>query len=146
MPELVGPKRFEEYILPHLNELGEMLHERGKLLSVHFDANTRLLAPAIADSQIDIIESFTPLPDGDMSVAEARAMWRDKVLWINFPSSLHHLGVADVKEATRQILREAECGDRFLIGIKELIPKQLWQTSLLALSDVLEAEGKLPLR
>ena len=100
-PEVVGLERFEKYILPHLNELGEMLHERGKLLVVHFDANTRLLAPAIAGSQIDVIDSLTPYPNGDMTVAEARAAWPDKVLWLNFPNSLHHADVPEIEEATR---------------------------------------------
>ncbi len=61
-PEIVGLKRFEKFILPHYNELAGILHERGKLLGVHFDANTRLLAAAIANSQIDYIEAFTPSP------------------------------------------------------------------------------------
>ena len=52
--EVFGLDRFEEYILPHYNELAEMLHERGKLLGVHFDANTRLFASAIAKIYLSV--------------------------------------------------------------------------------------------
>ena len=145
-PDVVGLARFEQYLLPHYNELGEMLHEHGKLLSVHFDGKTKLIASAIAGSQVDIVESFTPHPEGDMSLAEARAAWPDKILWINFPSSLHHGDVSSVEEATRQLLREAGRGDRFLIGIKELVPKDKWQVNVSAMSRVLDSEGRLPLR
>jgi hypothetical protein len=145
-PEVVGLDRFNKYLLPHYNELGEMLHERGKLLSVHFDGKTKLLAAAIAKSQVDVVESFTPYPEGDMSLAEARAAWPDKILWINFPSSLHNLDVSAVEEATRQLLCEAGRGDRFLIGIKELVPKDRWQAGVSAIARVLNVKGRLPLR
>ena len=143
--EVFGLDRFEEYILPHYNELAEMLHERGKLLGVHFDANTRLFASAIAKSQIDYVEAFTPFPNSDMTVAEARAAWPDKILWINFPSATHLEDSASVEEATRQILREAAPGDRFLIGVTETVPADKWQQSFSAILRVISTEGRLPL-
>jgi hypothetical protein len=144
-PEVVGLARFEKYILPHYNELAEMLHESGKMLSVHFDANTRVFASAIAKSEIDIIEAFTPSPDCDMSVAEAREAWPDKVLWINFPSAVHLQEPSLIEETTRQILREAAPGNRFLFGITETVPVNKWQQSFSAISRVINAEGRLPL-
>jgi hypothetical protein len=144
-PEVVGLSRFVDYILPPVTELGEMLHARGKLLSVHFDGNTRLIARAIAESQIDVLDSFTPFPNGDMTMAEGRAAWPDKILWINFPGSLHHSGVAAVEQATREMLASVGRGERFLVGVKELIPKDRWQATLPAILRVLNSEGRLPL-
>lgn len=65
VPEVMGLQRFEQYILPHYDEFTEMMHAHGELLSVHFDANTKLLAPAIAKSKIDCIEAFAPFPDSE---------------------------------------------------------------------------------
>jgi hypothetical protein len=144
-PEVLGLARFQEYVLPHYNEFAEILHANGKLLSVHFDGNTKLLASAIAQSQIDCIEAFTPIPNGDMTVAEARAAWPGKALWINFPSSVHLQEPSRVEETTRQILREAAPGDRFLIGITETVPVDRWQQSFSAISRVIKDEGALPL-
>jgi hypothetical protein len=143
-PEVVGLDRFEKYVLPHYDELAEMLHERGKLLSVHLDANTKLLAAAIGRSRIDCIEAFTPYPNGDMSIAEARAAWPGKTLWINFPSAVHLQESTAVEETTRQILREAAPGDRFIIGVTETVPVDKWQQSFSAISRVINAEGRLP--
>ena len=51
----------------------------------------------------------------------ALAAWPDKVLWINFPSSVHMEGEERIKRELRRILHEAAPGDRFLIGITPII-------------------------
>jgi hypothetical protein len=51
-------------------------------------------------------EAFTPAPDTDMSVADAHAAWPGKVLWINYPSSLHIASAARIREETRRLVRE----------------------------------------
>jgi len=145
-PEIVGLERFEKYVLPHYNEACEVLQRKGKLVGVHMDANNKLFADAVASSKLDYIEAFTPPPDCDMSVAEARAAWPDKVLWINFPSSVHLAPAERVKEATRRLLAEAAPGEGFLIGVTEDIPGDCWRRSLGAIADVLKEEGRLPLR
>lgn len=145
VPEVVGFERFERYILPQYEEAAEVLHAHGKLIGVHFDANTRLLAPGIARSNLDYVEAFTPAPGGDMTVAEARAAWPDKVLWIHFPTPVQLEPVAVVEETTRQILREAAPGDRFLIGITDDVPSDRWQENFLAIMRVIHADGQAPI-
>ena len=142
-PEVVGLQRFERYILPQYEEAAEVLHARGKLLGVHFDANTRLLAPGIARSSLDYIEAFTPVPTCDMTVAEARQAWPGKVLWINFPSSVHLESLAVIAETTRQLLREAAPGDGFLIGITEDVPEDRWQANFETILGVIREQGRL---
>jgi EAL domain-containing protein (putative c-di-GMP-specific phosphodiesterase class I) len=64
-----------------------------------------------------------------MTVAEARAAWPDKVLWCNFPSSVHLSDDATIAQTTRQMLAEAAPADRFLIGVTEDIPEtHLWRS------------------
>ena len=151
-PEVLG-RRFHEYVLPCYNELGEQLHARGKLLGCHLDANNRLWAEAVARSELDVIEAFTPAPDTDMSVADARAAWPDKVLWLNYPSSLHLASAERIRAATRQLVAEAAPGATlrsgaslrstslgFIIGITENIPDPQWRTSLRAIAEVLGEE------
>lgn len=143
-PEVVGVDRFKRMILPHYDEAAEIMHQHGKLLGVHFDANTRPLAPGIARSKIDYVEAFTPVPTCDMTVAEARQAWPDKVLWINFPSSVHLQSIGDIEDMTRRILREAAPGDRFLIGITEDVPEDRWQENFAAILRIVNRDGRLP--
>jgi len=145
-PEVVGKERFEKYIVPHYDEAAEVLHRKGKLMGVHLDANNKLLAPGVARSLMDYVEAFTPPPDCDMSVAEALAAWPGKVLWINFPSSVHLMGVATVEETTRQILREAAPGDRFIMGVTEDVHDDAWPRTFPAIARIINEEGRLPLR
>jgi hypothetical protein len=145
-PEVVGLERFQRYILPHYNEFAEILHAHGKKLAIHFDANTRLLATSIANSKIDIIEAFTPYPNGDMTMVEARSVWRNKVLWINFPPAILLDPPEAIADTTREILHRVAPGDRFVLGITETVPPNKWQASFSAISDVISKEGQLPLK
>jgi hypothetical protein len=145
-PEIIGKERFEKYILPCYNEAADVVHDLGdNLLGVHFDANNLALADGIAESRIDYIEAFTPPPDCDMSVAQARSAWPDKPLWINFPSSVHLSGVEAVTDMTRTILAEAAPGDGFIMGITEDVPDDKWEQTFPAIARVLSEEGALPL-
>ena len=144
-PEVVGLKRFEQYYLPHYDEFAELMHACGKLVSVHLDANTWLFEELIGVSKIDCIEAFTPPPDCDMSVAHARTVWHDKVLWVNFPGSVQLEPLDRIEATTRQLLREAASGVRFAIGITENLPADRWQKNLDAIMQVINAEGRLPL-
>ena len=146
MPEVVGLERFERYVLPAYNEAAEALHAHGKLLAVHLDANTGLLADAVARSSIDVIAAFTPAPTCDMTVAEARAAWPDKALWINFPSSVHLEDVETVEAVARQILRESAPGERFIISITETVPEDRWAQNYAAILRACREAGRLPIR
>ncbi len=144
--EVVGVKRFEQYYLPHYDEFAEVMHTHGKKVGVHFDTNVWILSEAIGRSRIDYVEGFTPRPDTDMSVAEARVAWPDKVLWVNFPTSVHQAGVEVIGETMGQILFEAAPGDRFMMGITEQVPAGRWRESLTAILRVINERGRLPLK
>lgn len=136
VPEVLG-NGFAQHCLPCYDELGEMLHARGKLLGCHLDANNLFWAQAVADSALDVIEAFTPAPDTDMSVADARAAWPDKVLWLNFPSSLHLASAERIKQETRQLLMDAAPALGVIVGITENIPQHAWERSLTAIAETL---------
>ena len=44
------------------------------------------------------------------------------------------------------MIHEAAPGNRFIIGITEDIPKDRWQQNMLAISRVINQEGRLPIR
>ena len=138
VPEIIGLDVFNTYYVPHYNEAAEIMHKTGKLVGCHFDANCKVLSEAIADTQLDYIEAFTPAPDTDMTLAEARAAWPEKVLWLNFPSSLHLGTDTDIKSAVTGMLGEPESPDGIIMGITEDIPPERWQNSCNAIMDGLE--------
>jgi uroporphyrinogen-III decarboxylase len=143
--EAIGIERFRKYFLPSIDEFCDTMHQSGKLAGCHLDAPMATLVDAVAESRLDVIEAFTPKPTCDVTVAEARKAWKDKILWINFPSSVHLETEDRIQAELNRILREAIPGDRFLIGITEDVPEEIWPRSFKILNDGLRRWGRLPL-
>jgi hypothetical protein len=144
-PEVLGKERFVQYVMPHWEEVAAVLHAGGKLVGCHLDANNRLWAREIGASALDWIEAFTPAPDTDMTMAEARNMWPGKILFINFPSSVHLENAAVIEAVTKRILRESAPGDRLIIGITENVPDHRWRESFWTILKTIDRFGRLPL-
>ena len=145
VPEVMGMERFEQYCVPLYQEAAAEMRPHGVLLGSHLDGNNRAWAHVVAASDLDYVEAFTPPPTCDMSVREALDQWPGKFLWINFPSSVHLEPIPRIEEVTRQLIHEAAPGNRFIIGITEDIPADRWQQNMLAISRVIEEEGRLPI-
>ncbi|MFO7897705.1 MAG: hypothetical protein R6V58_01440 [Planctomycetota bacterium] len=142
IPEIVGPENFETYYVPHYNEAAEVLHRAGKKIGSHFDGNCRLFAHAIAGSNLDYVEAFTPAPDTDLTLAGARAAWPDKVVWFNFPSSVHLRSDEEVEQFAVDMLDELPSVDGLICGITEDIPEDRWQASCTAIMDGLARHAR----
>ena len=143
VPEIIGLDTFREYYVPHYNEAAEIMHAHGKLIGSHLDANCGLLAEAVAGTDLDYIEAFTPAPDTDLTLAEARSAWPDKVLWLNFPSSVHLKNDQDVQQATVALLDEAGGPDGLIMGVTEDIPPHRGLDSCRAVMDGLDEHAAL---
>ncbi len=72
-----------------------------------------------------------------MTLREALDIWSDKVLWINFPSSLHLASIEVIYQTAREMVAAAVPGDRFIMGITEDIPEDRWQGNLQAISKAI---------
>jgi hypothetical protein len=137
VPEILGPQRVRDLILPCWNAFADCVHERGKKLGDHLDANNLLIIDVVGDSRLDFVEAFTPPPDCNVSVAEARAAWPRKRLWTNFPSSVHLQSEQTIHEATLEIIGQA--GDRrgFLMGVTEDVPAAHLERSVSVILETL---------
>ena len=130
-----------DYYIPAIEEACDLLHASGKLAGAHLDGNNRLLAPLIAQTSLDFIESFTPPPDCDMGIGDARLKWPGKALYCNFPSSVHLSGKHAVRAKTKELIEEAGTGGGFLLGVLEDIPDT---DTLSTLAEAVWEFGKLP--
>jgi hypothetical protein len=139
VPRMLGPDRVRDHVCRCWNAFAEKLHDQGKKIGVHLDADNRLILDTVRDSQLDFIEAFTPPPDCDVSVAEARKAWPEKCLWVNFPSSVHIRSEEDIRQATLDIVRQA--GDRkgFLMGVTEDIPREHIVRSVSVILETLQS-------
>ncbi|MHB9024898.1 MAG: uroporphyrinogen decarboxylase family protein [Armatimonadota bacterium] len=139
VPEMLGPERVRDHVAPCWNAFAERLHDKGKKIGCHLDANNLTILDIVRDSALDFIEAFTPPPDCNVSVADARAAWPEKRLWANFPSSVHIQSDDEIRQATLEIVQQA--GDRkgFLLGVTEDIPRQHIARSVTTILETLES-------
>ena len=140
--EIVGTQRFKEYYVSAIEEACQVLHAAGKLAGAHLDGDNRVLAPLVARTSLDFIESFTPPPDCDLSIREARLLWPGKALYCNFPSSVHLGGADAVRARARELLHEAAPGAGFLLGVLEDVPHN---DTLLPLAQIVCGLGLTPI-
>lgn len=133
--ETMGPKRFEEFLLPVYDECFRTLHEAGKIVGCHYDGRTRAMKDLIRRAPFDVVEAFTRPPEGDFPYAEARAAWPEKRLWANLNVALYERPPAEVRSEVLQILREASPDGRLLaLECSEDRPPN-WQASMRAVLD-----------
>ena len=137
----IGPARFRKYCVLLYDQLAEMLAERGAPLYVHMDGFLKPLWREIARSMVGGLNSFTPVPDRDTTVAEAVTFWPEKRLWVNFPSSVHLQSPEEIRSTTEAILAAAGHTGRLQIQISENIPLDVWRTSFPIIAETIEAFG-----
>lgn len=122
---VVGLPLYREFYLPHIERACKTLHAAGKYAGAHLDGNNRLLAADVAGTGLDFIESFTPPPDCDLPLADARHAWPEKTILCNLPSALHHHGAAAVRGHAHALLKEGVGnGRRFLVSVSEDLPNR----------------------
>lgn len=133
----IGLKRFLQYNVPLYNELADMLAEREALAFVHMDGNLKPLWQAIAGSKVRGLDSFTPTPDNDTTVADAVRLWPEMRLFVNFPSSVHLRSYEEVRAEAERILDAGGHTGRLDIQFSENVPFGVWRTSFQAVADAI---------
>jgi hypothetical protein len=122
--------------MPEYEKQAAILHRHGKLMMVHMDGRLDNVKHLIPRTPVDIIEAFHPLPMGDLSLDEARALWKDKVIWMGFPGSVFHMGPQATIEHMLSLLKEAVPGTQFAVEMST--ENQVSNANLCALTSVLE--------
>lgn len=118
-PEIIGPKLFREYYMPHYYEAAEIFHKKNKLLGSHFDANNEPIMDLITESPLDYVESYDPVMSPGVDVAMEKL--KNKTICINWPSGWHNRPLEEIPQLTMDLIKQAD-PSRFVIGISENVP------------------------
>ena len=132
----IGVRYFQKYAVPYYNELAAMLD--GRPVYVHMDGDLKPLWPAIGRSAVRGLDSMSPPPDNDTSVADAIGLWPAMRVAINFPSSVHLRPAKEVYATAREILQEGGHSGRLQIQISENLPPGAWRKSLPEIARAIE--------
>ena len=84
---MTNPRLFQKFVSPSYQKYAEILHDQGKKLGSHLDGNLKPLVSLLADSGLDVCESFTPTPMTDCTLDEAMTIWESRpLIWGGIPS------------------------------------------------------------
>ena len=135
--ETLGPKRYGQFLLPVYEELFPILHGEGKVIGTHYDGKIASCRDLVAGAPIDLIESLTPPPEGDMTLAECRAAWPDKLFWSNINVACYDLPPAELRALVLQRVEQAAAdGKKLAFEVSEQYPVN-WKTSIPVVLDAL---------
>ncbi len=121
--EMTNPRLFAEYCLPSYQRYAEILHGQGKKVGSHTDGELKPLLDLLAESGLDVCESFSPAPLTECTFEEAWNAWQNgPMIWGGIPSSILEERISEERfqEYLDHILRII--GDRpIILGIGDLV-------------------------
>lgn len=118
-----SPGMYEDYALPELNEWCDILHKENKLLIQHACGHIKHLLPIIAESRIDCLESVTPLPTGNVTMAEVAAALPERISIIGGidPMMMLNAPWEELEGYAKELLKTME-GRSFILSNSDSCP------------------------
>jgi hypothetical protein len=120
VPAIIGPQNFADYFVSNYNEAAEIVHKKGKLIGTHLDDNNAIIMEEIGKADLDYIEAYDPEISPPLDVAFKA--FKDKTIWINWPTPWHHAKEDEIIGLTQGLISQKRENDRLLIGILENLP------------------------
>jgi len=135
--ETIGPVRYRRFHLPVYQAHHPVLHQAGKFVGTHYDGQLSSVKHLIAEAPIDVIESLTEPPEGDMSLSDCRSAWPDKRLWNNINISKFDLPPGQLQgDISRSVDTAAPDGRGLAFEISEDLPVN-WRQGIPAILETL---------
>lgn len=122
--EVITPffKRYQyDYYLRRLPPL----QASGKKVGVHLDGTMKGILPLLVETGMDFIESITPMPTGDVAVADLRALaGPDVILWGGIPGAMFAppFTESDVRRQVETILEHHWPSAKFVLASADQVP------------------------
>ena len=147
--QMTPPYLFEKYMLPYFQPFAERLHERGKVLACHADADTSLLLDLIVEAGFDMAECFVTAPMVPVTLEQARAAFgSDVIIWGGVPSVMLCDPVSDqaFEEYMRDLFQAIAPGDAFILGVADNVMAEAKLERIERVSEMVQAYGAYPIQ
>lgn len=120
---MTNPNLFQEYCLPYYQKYADILHGQGKKVGAHTDGNLKPLLKLLAESGLDVCESFSPAPLTECTFEEAWDTWqKGPLIWGGIPSPLleNRTSESEFKAYVERLLHVI--GNRpILLGVGDMV-------------------------
>ncbi len=116
-PPYLPPGAFKEYVVPYVTEMIELIHRYGCLARVHSHGHTRHVLDTIVETGADALDPIEPPPDGDISMAEVKQRYGDRLILFG-NMELKHLETetpAEIDARVKVMMDEAKAGGAYVL-------------------------------
>ncbi len=116
---------FERYQFDYYVRRLEPLHSVGKKVGVHLDGTLRGILPLLVETGLDYIEAITPLPVGDVAVADLRQMaGPDIILFGGIPGAMFAAPFTsdDMRRQVELVIEHHWESNKFIMGVADQVP------------------------
>jgi uroporphyrinogen-III decarboxylase len=120
---MTNPRLFEKYSLPYYRKYTNILHGQGKKVGCHTDGNVKPLLNLLAQSGLDVCESFSPFPLTECTFDEAWETWRNgPIIWGGIPSPILEERTAenDFQDYVHRLL-DTIGGQPIILGVGDMV-------------------------
>ena len=124
MSDMTSPRYFREYCLPIYEIHSKQLEGTGKILGAHMDGRLGSLRKEIGEAPLDVLESFSVPPTGDISLAEVRKIWPDKMMFMNTASHLAWAEPEEVRAVYEALAAEWGSKKGLLLELSDELPPE----------------------
>jgi hypothetical protein len=122
---ITNPRFFRRYCLPYYQHYSDIVHAQGKRLGSHTDGNIKPLLSLLAESGLDVCESFSPAPLTQCTFQEAWESWQaldGPIIWGGIPSPVleAQTSEADFRRYVDHVL--STVGDKpIILGVGDMV-------------------------
>lgn len=141
----ISPDFFEKYTAPTINRWGEYLHAHGKLLIHHACGHLKDLLPIMAKTEIDMIESISPPPTGNIDIPQAFDLLPPHIGLIGGIEPTFFLGCTKEELALRVTeLLACSHGKKYILANSDSCPPYVDYEKFTFISKLIRASSRLP--
>ena len=129
-PPMMGPRDYDAFVVPFEGEIYRLWHEAGGLVHLHCHGKVGTLFDRMIEMGADCIDPMEPPPDGDLTLADARARAAGRTTLMG-NIEFHRLEYASPSEIEELVHQAIEQGgpDHFMLypsatAIQAISPQQ----------------------
>ena len=133
---------------PYYREFNSLMHEHGKSVAMHADADTSLILEQIESAGWDMVECFVTSPMVPVTVERAREVWGSRIIiWGGIPSLLFAptFPEEEFRRQIEELFAAIAPGDAFILGVADNVMPDSVIDRVAWISDYVEKNGDCPL-
>ncbi len=123
--EVVGARYYKLFLHPYERKWIERIRQNGKYSFIHLDGTLKGLIGLVSETGFDVIEAVTPLPCGDISMAQAMESVRpETILWGGLPGVIFTplFPEPDFEQHVIAMLNLMKRRPNYVLGVGDQVP------------------------